>query len=91
MTDARTSLVPSQHSPTTASQSFAGEQRWDVCIVGGGFTVYRPALELAKAGRTVVPCWKQKALGLGVFGARNGGQINPGLAADHAAGKNNWC
>lgn len=59
-----------------------GEQQVDVCIVGGGFTGLSAALELAKAGRTVA-LLEARHLGWGCSG-RNGGQINPGLAADQA-------
>ena len=69
--------------PQQPRQSLQGEQRVDVCIVGGGFTGVSAALELAKAGRTVA-LLEAESLGWGCSG-RNGGQINPGLAADHAA------
>lgn len=54
----------------------------DVCIVGAGFTGLSAALELAEAGRSVVVL-EAEDVGWGCSG-RNGGQINPGVACDHA-------
>lgn len=69
--------------PQQIRLALQGEKHADVCIVGGGFTGLSAALELAKAGRTVV-LLEAQYLGWGCSG-RNGGQINPGLAADQAA------
>ncbi|MEO1829371.1 MAG: FAD-binding oxidoreductase [Pseudomonas sp.] len=54
----------------------------DVCIVGAGFTGLSAALELAEAGRSVIVL-EAEDVGWGCSG-RNGGQINPGLACEHA-------
>ena len=54
----------------------------DVCIVGAGFTGLSAALELAEAGRSVIVL-EAEDVGWGGSG-RNGGQINPGVACDHA-------
>ena len=54
----------------------------DVCIVGAGFTGLSAALELAEAGRSVIVL-EAEDVGWGCSG-RNGGQINPGVACDHA-------
>ncbi|MFN3580670.1 MAG: NAD(P)/FAD-dependent oxidoreductase [Pseudomonas sp.] len=70
-------------SPQAVRPSLQGEQRVDVCVVGGGYTGISAALELAKAGRTVA-LLEAEHVGWGCSG-RNGGQINPGLAADQAA------
>ena len=56
----------------------------DVCIVGAGFTGLSAALELAEAGRSVIVL-EAEDVGWGCSG-RNGGQINPGVACDHARG-----
>lgn len=71
------SIPPQQPRPR-----LHGELSVDVCIVGGGFTGLSAALELAKAGRTVA-LLEAEQVGWGCSG-RNGGQINPGLAADQS-------
>lgn len=63
------------HAPLT------GNQRTDVCVIGGGYTGLSAALELAEAGRRVILLEAEQP-GWGCSG-RNGGQINPGLACDH--------
>lgn len=68
--------------PKAVRPPLQGEQRVDVCVVGGGYTGISAALELAKAGRTVA-LLEAEQLGWGCSG-RNGGQINPGLAADQS-------
>ena len=60
----------------------AGALDADVCIVGAGFTGLSAALELAEAGRSVIVL-EAEDVGWGCSG-RNGGQINPGVACDHA-------
>ncbi|MEL0169372.1 MAG: FAD-binding oxidoreductase [Pseudomonadaceae bacterium] len=60
----------------------AGVLDADVCIVGAGFTGLSAALALAEAGRSVVVL-EAEDVGWGCSG-RNGGQINPGVACDHA-------
>ncbi len=60
----------------------AGALEADVCVVGAGFTGLSAALELAEAGRSVIVL-EAEDVGWGCSG-RNGGQINPGVACDHA-------
>lgn len=62
--------------------SLIGAQRAEVCVIGGGFTGLSAALELAAAGCSV-RLLEAAELGWGCSG-RNGGQINPGFACDHA-------
>ncbi|MFT6464836.1 NAD(P)/FAD-dependent oxidoreductase [Halopseudomonas sp.] len=69
--------------PQSPRSTLQGEHRVDVCVVGGGFTGVSAALELAQAGKTVT-LLEAEHVGWGCSG-RNGGQINPGLAADQAA------
>ncbi len=69
-------------NPSPAYAALNGDQRADVCIVGAGFTGLSAALELAQAGRRVVVL-EAEQVGWGCSG-RNGGQINPGPACDHA-------
>ncbi|EAP76716.1 NAD(P)/FAD-dependent oxidoreductase [Roseovarius nubinhibens] len=57
-----------------------GEQRADVCVVGGGFTGLSAALHLAEAGLDVVLLEAQR-LGFGASG-RNGGQLGSGQRQD---------
>lgn len=57
-----------------------GDMVADVAIVGAGYTGLSAAIELAKAGRSVVVV-DAAPLGAGASG-RNGGQINPGLKLD---------
>ena len=57
-----------------------GEQKADVCVVGGGFTGLSAALHLAEAGLEVVLLDAQR-VGFGASG-RNGGQLGSGQRAD---------
>ena len=58
--------------------SLKGEQRHDVCIVGGGFTGLSAALELAQKGLSVIVLESER-LGWGASG-RNGGQLINGYS-----------
>ncbi len=59
-----------------------GEQRADVCVIGGGITGCSAALHLAQRGYRVV-LLERRELGFGASG-RSGGQILPGLGTDIA-------
>jgi len=58
----------------------AGEQRVDVCVVGGGITGCSAALHLAERGYSVA-LLEAGEIGHGASG-RSGGQILPGLGTD---------
>lgn len=57
-----------------------GEQRADVCIVGGGLTGLNTAIELAERGLSVV-LLEARRIGWGASG-RNGGQLIRGVGHD---------
>ncbi|MCD9146558.1 NAD(P)/FAD-dependent oxidoreductase [Pseudophaeobacter flagellatus] len=57
-----------------------GDQRADVCIIGGGFTGLSAALHLAEAGMKVV-LLEAHRVGFGASG-RNGGQLGSGQRLD---------
>ncbi|WP_104201733.1 NAD(P)/FAD-dependent oxidoreductase [Billgrantia saliphila] len=58
----------------------SGENRADVCVIGGGITGCSAALHLAERGYSVV-LLEAHELGFGASG-RSGGQILPGLGTD---------
>jgi len=58
----------------------AGQQRYDVCVIGGGITGCSAALHLAERGYSVV-LLEAHELGFGASG-RSGGQILPGLGTE---------
>ena len=60
-----------------------GEQRADVCVIGGGYTGLSAALHLAKAGRRVILLEAQR-VGFGASG-RNGGQLGSGQRVEQDA------
>ena len=57
-----------------------GEQRADVCIVGGGFSGLNTAIELAERGLSVI-LLEAHCIGWGASG-RNGGQLIRGVGHD---------
>ncbi len=59
-----------------------GEERADVCIIGGGYTGLSAALHLAVAGYKVIVLEAHR-VGWGASG-RNGGQVGTGLNKDQA-------
>ncbi|TBV06494.1 NAD(P)/FAD-dependent oxidoreductase [Phytopseudomonas dryadis] len=83
---ANPSLPSSEHAPSYYAASsnrqldFAalhGEQRADVCVVGGGFSGLNTAIELAQKGLSVV-LLEAHRVGWGASG-RNGGQLIRGV------------
>ncbi|WP_114945130.1 NAD(P)/FAD-dependent oxidoreductase [Microvirga calopogonii] len=62
--------------------SLTGTVKADVAIVGGGLAGLTAALELARAGRSVVVLEAER-VGWGASG-RNGGFVGPGYATSHA-------
>ncbi|WP_033073053.1 NAD(P)/FAD-dependent oxidoreductase [Sphingopyxis sp. MWB1] len=56
---------------------FAGEERADVAVIGGGFTGLAAALACAERGFSVI-LYEAQHIGFGASG-RNGGQLIPGL------------
>jgi gamma-glutamylputrescine oxidase len=76
---ARSWYLASSH-PRIACQALEGEQRVDVCIVGGGYTGINTAIELAERGLSVI-LLEASQLGWGASG-RNGGQLIRGVGHD---------
>jgi gamma-glutamylputrescine oxidase len=60
-----------------AQPSFAGDGKYDVAVIGGGFTGLSAALACAEKGLKVA-LLEAKTIGFGASG-RNGGQLIPGL------------
>ena len=86
---ARQPVHSAQHAPSYYAASanrhlsfpaLAGEQRADVCVVGGGFSGLNTAIELAQKGFSVVLLEAHK-IGWGASG-RNGGQLIRGVGHD---------
>ncbi len=83
---ARQPVHSAQHAPSYYAASanrqlnfpaLAGEQRADVCVVGGGFSGLNTAIELAQKGFSVILLEAHK-IGWGASG-RNGGQLIRGV------------
>jgi glycine/D-amino acid oxidase-like deaminating enzyme len=67
---------------TSRCSSLEGTVKADVAIVGGGLAGLTAALDLARAGRSVVVLEAER-IGWGASG-RNGGFVGPGYATSHA-------
>lgn len=67
-------------TPLDPFPSLSGNQRADVCIIGGGFTGLSTALHLAEAGMSVI-LLEAHRVGFGASG-RNGGQLGSGQRMD---------
>ncbi len=80
----RSRLPPSLWAATAEEkfngEQLAGEHRFDICIVGGGFTGLSAALHAAEAGASVCVLEASEP-GWGASG-RNGGQVIPGFKWD---------
>src|SRR5262245_66565381 len=76
------SLWAATASPAASHPPLEGEQRADVCVIGGGFTGLSAALHLAESGASVV-LLEAGEVGAGASG-RNGGQVIPGLKLDQS-------
>lgn len=63
-----------------ATEPFAGDDRADLVVIGGGITGCSAALHAAESGASVV-LLEAKTIGWGASG-RNGGQVIPGLKYD---------
>ncbi|HKX03750.1 MAG TPA: FAD-dependent oxidoreductase, partial [Methylomirabilota bacterium] len=74
------SLWTATATPAASYPRLEGEERADVCIIGGGFTGLSAALHLAEGGASVVVL-EAGVVGSGASG-RNGGQVIPGLKLD---------
>jgi glycine/D-amino acid oxidase-like deaminating enzyme len=74
------SLWAATATPAAAHAPLQGEQRADVCVIGGGFTGLSAALHAAEGGASVV-LLEAGPVGSGASG-RNGGQVIPGLKLD---------
>ena len=69
----------------TGAAEAPGEARYDVAVIGGGFTGLGAARQLAKAGAKVIVL-EAETVGFGASG-RNGGHLNNGLAHSYIAAK----
>jgi gamma-glutamylputrescine oxidase len=78
--------APSYHAPSyyaASANKYAaypnahGDKRYDVCVIGAGFTGLSTALHLAERGYKVIVL-EASSIGWGASG-RNGGQLIPGL------------
>jgi glycine/D-amino acid oxidase-like deaminating enzyme len=74
------SLWAATARPAATQPPLQGEERADVCVIGGGFTGLSAALHAAEAGASVV-LLEAGRVGSGASG-RNGGQVIPGLKLD---------
>ncbi|MHC8508889.1 MAG: NAD(P)/FAD-dependent oxidoreductase [Rhodospirillales bacterium] len=78
--DSEDGHAPSYYAATaeglTARPRLRGDERADVCVIGGGFTGLSAALHLAERGYSVILA-EARRLGSGASG-RNGGQMNVG-------------
>jgi len=79
------SRIPNPESRATTGESRIPnpESRWDVAIVGAGYTGLSAARHLARAGATVVVLEREE-IGWGAS-SRNGGQVLTGLRLEPAA------
>jgi sarcosine oxidase len=74
------SLWAATATPAAVYTPLQGEERADVCVIGGGFTGLSAALHAAEGGASVV-LLEAGRVGSGASG-RNGGQVIPGLKHD---------
>jgi glycine/D-amino acid oxidase-like deaminating enzyme len=71
------SIYAEMAAPAPSVPRLEGEARFDVAVVGGGFTGLSTALHLAMRG-VKAAVLEAREIGWGASG-RNGGQVNPGL------------
>lgn len=74
------SLWAATARPVAAHAPLQGEERADLCVIGGGFTGLSAALHAAEGGASVA-LLEAGLVGSGASG-RNGGQVIPGLKLD---------
>ncbi len=74
------SLWAATAEETFAGSAISGQHRFDICIIGGGFTGLAAALRAAEAGAKVCVLEASEP-GWGASG-RNGGQVIPGFKWD---------
>lgn len=75
------SYYAATRNDSTQYPPLRGDQRADVCVIGGGFTGIATALTLAERGYSVTVL-EQNRVGWGASG-RNGGQMLGGLPGEH--------